>query len=74
MASRGVGAVWGVGVYWGWQGVQVLRGQQGYQWHQGAPRGVRGKGPLGDVRWLSGSVRGALGTGRECSTQGPAWV
>ena len=50
-----------------WQGVYVLRGQQGYRWHHGAPRGVYGvSGVLGTVGgWVAvRGCRGALGAGR----------
>ena len=45
-----------------------MRGQQGYGWHKGPPRGYQGnwKAVRGD--WgLSGGVSGVLGAGRKCS-------
>ena len=62
------------GVYWGWQGLQVLWDQKEYRGIRGYWGLVGGVGMLGPL-WMhqgtSGSVRGVgvqgcIGTGRDC--------
>ena len=67
--SGGIRDVGVSGMYWGWQGLQVFRGQKGYKALEalGLLRGV------GAVLRVSGgirSVRGVLGAGRDSRYSG----
>ena len=65
----GTGAIRGIGGVRGplghWQGVYVLRDQQGYRWHHGAPRGVQGVRGHWGLSGGVGTVRVVFGAGRE---------
>ena len=62
-SSGGIGASMGcrdVRGFWGWQGCQVIRDQQGCSGHQGMTGGVGVSGAFG---WQG---CGGIGAGREC--------
>ena len=73
--SGGIRECRGVRVYWGWQGLHVLRGTRGVG-ALGAPRGLGGaRGHFGGVRGQQGcrGCQGCIGGGKWTGSQ-PHWA